>query len=163
MVLVRKVQGKRPVGKVDIDGRVTLKWIFKRNSVWGHGLNCVSCTLPFHRLHRGTLLYLTACIITSLRPSILCDVRQCSACCYSSWGPHISVQYTAINISISQTVFKESAGNIFIWVADVSHLTNKLSLHVKVLLYVRRDDGRWLVTGKSKVFPITGHEGPEGE
>jgi hypothetical protein len=33
MVLVRKVQGKRPVGKVDIDGRVSLKWIFKRNSV----------------------------------------------------------------------------------------------------------------------------------
>jgi len=40
-ILVGKLEGKRPLGRVGIDGRIILKWIFKKS--FGMGWNLLNC------------------------------------------------------------------------------------------------------------------------
>jgi hypothetical protein len=45
-----------------------------------------------------------------------------------SWGPHVLIHCTAINIRHLLTMFTEGTGNAFLWLADKGH-TNKHVIH----------------------------------
>ena len=66
----------------------------------------MSCTLTFHRLDTETLFYPTTCIITSLRPSFLCDIGQCSASnLTASRCPYRPVQCIVFHVRILKVLF----------------------------------------------------------
>ena len=49
-----------------------------------------------------------------------------------SEGPFISAQCTLVNIRFLLDIFKEVAGTVFLWLPDMSPLTNTLCIaHVK--------------------------------
>jgi hypothetical protein len=52
----------------------------------------------------------------------------------ASYGTCFSLQYTALKIRFLLAIFKEGAENVFLLLADMSHLTYTLFIHVRVFL-----------------------------
>jgi len=72
----------------------------------------------------GALFYLTTHITTSLRPLYMMagsEVHVAAPPCPEPGSMH-SVQYTAVNSTFSLSMFKESAGNFFLWLTDGRHI-----------------------------------------
>jgi hypothetical protein len=72
----------------------------------------------------GALFYLTTHITISLRPLHMMAgsaVLTATPPCPEPGSMH-SVQQTAVDSGFPLSVFKESAGNVFLWLTDASHI-----------------------------------------
>jgi len=107
-------------------------------------LNCSFCslhekgkeTMSIHYT-TGTLHCLIICVTLQSDQSVWPQAAQHLPPfqCAVSWGPHVLVHCTAINIGYILTMFTEGTGNAFLWLADNGH-TNKHVIHGTVFLYI---------------------------